>query len=97
MGVVTGSSSVWPSFLGLSRVVQPNTILLWHRAGFRAYWRWKSGGRAGRPKIDPDRHRRGAQGHQPRSTFDLQTVLNTLLGGRRSSGLVARFNQFETI
>ena len=37
MGVVTGSSSLRPSFLSLSRVVQPDTILLWHRAGFRAY------------------------------------------------------------
>jgi hypothetical protein len=33
---------LWPSLLGLSRVVQPDTILRWHRAGFRAYWRWKS-------------------------------------------------------
>jgi hypothetical protein len=40
-----------PSLLGLSRVVQPETILRWHRAGFRAYWRWKSHGRAGRPKV----------------------------------------------
>jgi hypothetical protein len=33
---------LWPSLLGLARVVQPDTILRWHRAGFRAYWRWKS-------------------------------------------------------
>jgi hypothetical protein len=33
---------LWPSLLDLSRVVQPDTILRWHRAGFRAYWRWKS-------------------------------------------------------
>jgi hypothetical protein len=30
---------LWPSLLGLSRVVQPDTILR-HRAGFRAYWGW---------------------------------------------------------
>src|SRR5438552_3270139 len=42
---------LWPSLLGLSRVVQPETILRWHRAGFRAYWRWKSRGQAGRPKV----------------------------------------------
>jgi hypothetical protein len=42
---------VWPSVLGLSRVVQPDTILRWHRAGFRAYWRWKSRGRPGRPRV----------------------------------------------
>ena len=42
----------WPSLLGLARVVKPATILRWHRAGFRTYWRWKSRGRAGRPRID---------------------------------------------
>ena len=41
----------WPSLLGLSRVVQPDTILRWHRAGFRAYRRWKSRGRPGRPPV----------------------------------------------
>jgi transposase InsO family protein len=40
-----------PSLLDLSRIVRPETILRWHRAGFRAYWRWKSHGRVGRPAI----------------------------------------------
>src|SRR6516164_11638678 len=39
---------MWPSLLDLSRVVQPATILWWHRCGFRAYWRWKS-----RARPDP--------------------------------------------
>src|SRR5271156_4385634 len=38
--------------LDLAQVVKPETILRWHRAGFAAYWRWKSRKRAGRPKID---------------------------------------------
>ena len=42
---------LWPSLLGLSRVVQPDTILRWHRAGFRTYWRCKSRGRPGRPRV----------------------------------------------
>ena len=42
---------LWPNLLNLSRVVRPDTILRWHRAGFRAYWRWKSRGQPGRPKI----------------------------------------------
>jgi transposase InsO family protein len=41
-----------PSLLGVTQIVKPETILRWHRAGFRAYWRWKSRGRPGRPKID---------------------------------------------
>jgi transposase InsO family protein len=43
---------LWPSLLGVVQVVQPETILRWHRAGFKAFWRWKSRNRAGRPKID---------------------------------------------
>jgi transposase InsO family protein len=43
---------LWPSLLGVVKVVQPETIFRWHRAGFRAFWRWKSRKRAGRPKID---------------------------------------------
>ncbi len=43
---------VWPSLLGAAQVVQPETILRWHRAGFRVLWRWKSRNRAGRPRIN---------------------------------------------
>jgi hypothetical protein len=43
---------LWPSLLGAARVVQPETILRWHRASFTVFWRWKSRKRAGRPKID---------------------------------------------
>jgi transposase InsO family protein len=45
---------LWPSLLGAAQVVQPETILRWHRAGFTAFWCWKSRKRAGRPKIDRD-------------------------------------------
>jgi len=49
--LMVGLTWLWPSLLGFSRVVQPDTVLRWHRAGFRAYWRWKSRGRAGRPRV----------------------------------------------
>jgi transposase InsO family protein len=42
----------WPSLLDAVLVVRPETVLRWHRAGFRCYWRWKSRKRAGRPRID---------------------------------------------
>ena len=32
-------------------IVQPETIIRWHRAGFRLYWRWKSRSRGGPPKV----------------------------------------------
>ncbi len=43
---------VCPELLNLAEVVTPETILRWHRAGFKAFWRWKSRHRAGRPRID---------------------------------------------
>ena len=47
-------TKLWPSLLGLAQVVQPETILRWHRSGFKAFWRWKSRNRIGRPKVDPE-------------------------------------------
>jgi len=32
-------------------LVKPETVLRWHRAGFRLWWRWKSRARGGRPKV----------------------------------------------
>src|SRR5262245_34298875 len=45
---------LWPSLLDATRVVQPETILRWHHAGFKAFWHWKSRKKTGRPKIDRD-------------------------------------------
>ena len=33
---------LYPSLLDAIIIVQPETVLRWHRRGFRAYWRWKS-------------------------------------------------------
>jgi hypothetical protein len=32
-------------------IVRPDTVIRWHRAGFRCYWRWKSRSRQGRPAV----------------------------------------------
>jgi transposase InsO family protein len=42
----------FPSILRVLTIVQPETVIRWHRAGFRFYWRWKSRPRGGRPQID---------------------------------------------
>ena len=44
----------FPSILQVVTVVQPETLVRWHRAGFRLYWRWKSRSRGGRPQIETD-------------------------------------------
>ncbi len=49
-------SRVFPTVLGNVRVVRPETVIRWHRQGFRSYWRWRSGPgpRLGRPKINKE-------------------------------------------
>src|SRR5277367_3824250 len=42
----------FPTVLKVVTIVQPETLVRWHRAGFRRYWRWKSRSRGGRPQID---------------------------------------------
>ena len=42
---------LFPAVLNAVAVVQPKTIIRWHRTGFRLYWRWKSRSRGGRPKV----------------------------------------------
>jgi len=50
--LLTWMTRLWPSLLDAVQVVQPETILRWHRAGFKMFWRWKSRHRARRPRID---------------------------------------------
>ena len=44
----------FPSVLKAITIVRPETLVRWHRAGFRRYWRWNSRSLGGRPKIDAD-------------------------------------------
>jgi hypothetical protein len=44
----------FPSILHVVTIVQPETLVRWHRTGFRWYWRWKSRRRGGRPQIETD-------------------------------------------
>jgi hypothetical protein len=44
----------FPSILNVLTIVRPETLVRWHRAGFRCYWRRKSRPRGGRPQIDTD-------------------------------------------
>src|SRR5258707_2045144 len=44
----------FPAILKVLTIIRPETLVRWHRAGFRGYWRWKSRPRAGRPQIDTE-------------------------------------------
>ena len=40
-----------PNVLDALVIVKPETVIRWHRAGFRLFWRWRSRSRGGRPKV----------------------------------------------
>ena len=40
-----------PSVVDAVAIIRPETVIRWHRQGFRAFWRWKSRTRGGRPAI----------------------------------------------
>jgi transposase InsO family protein len=66
----------FPSILNAIAVVKPETVIRWHRHGFRAYWHWKSRRRGGRPKID----------REIRSLIRLMSHENPLWGAPRIHG-----------
>src|ERR1700745_2925768 len=45
---------LFPSILQVLTIIRPETLVRWHRAGFRCYWRWKSRRRGGRPQIETE-------------------------------------------
>ena len=44
----------FPAILQVLTIVRPETLVRWHRSGFRCYWRWKSRPLGGRPQIDTE-------------------------------------------
>jgi hypothetical protein len=49
--VFAGLYRLAPGVLDALKILKPETVIRWHRVGFRAYWRWKSRARGSRPKI----------------------------------------------
>jgi hypothetical protein len=60
--VFAGLYGLAPNVLDALKILKPETVVRWHRAGFRAYWRWKglNGGRSF-PALSPQRPRIGAR------------------------------------
>src|SRR4051812_9247870 len=49
--ILGGVCRLFPKMYDALAVVRPDTVIRWHRAGFRSSWRWKSGHRGGRPAL----------------------------------------------
>src|SRR6202045_3632292 len=52
--IFAGLYRLAPEVLGALAIVKPETVIKWHRAVFRLYWRWKSRPRGGRPTVAPE-------------------------------------------
>ena len=52
--VLIGFYRLAPKVLEAVKIITPETVIRWHRAGFRAYWRYKSHPLSGRPKISAE-------------------------------------------
>src|SRR5262245_43592132 len=65
-----------PKVLDALKILKPETVIRWHRAGFRAYWRWKSRPRGGRPRIPAE----------IRQLFREMSIANPLWGAPRIHG-----------
>ena len=51
-----GLSRIWSDWRSALAIVKPETVVAWHRAGFRLFWTWKvRRGQPGRPVIAPAR------------------------------------------
>jgi putative transposase len=47
-------SQTWGAWRSALTIVRPETVLAWHRRGFRLFWAWKTRRRTGRPTVPPD-------------------------------------------
>jgi len=45
---------LWPRWQSVLLIVRPETVIGWHKQGFKLYWRWKSRAKQGRPCIERD-------------------------------------------
>jgi hypothetical protein len=45
---------LWSRWTDVLVIVKPETVIGWHRAGFRLYWGWRSRPRGGRPTISEE-------------------------------------------
>ena len=49
--IFVGLYQIAPNVLNALKIVEPATVIRWHRSGFRLFWRWKSRCRRGRPQV----------------------------------------------
>src|SRR5712691_13388354 len=72
---------VAPGVLDALKILKPQTVIRWHRAGFRAYCRWKTRPSGGRPRTPADIHQ----------LIHDMSIANPLWGAPRIHGELLKF------
>ena len=86
-------SKLWAGWRSALMIVQPETIVSWHRKGFKLFWKWKSRGKAGRPKIDVEIRRLIRQLSKENPTWGVPRIKSdlALLGYDVAESTVAKY------
>ena len=71
-------SRLWHGWRSTLLIVQPETVVKWHRQGFKLYWRFKSRKRSGRPRISPEIRKLIRQMSQDNSTWGVPRIKSEL-------------------
>ena len=72
--------TTWSRWKDALLIVKPQTVVGWHRAGFRLYWRWKSRPLGGRLRITEE-IRANRRAIEPKLTTDAGLISLPRLGG----------------
>jgi transposase InsO family protein len=87
-------SRLWPDWRSALAIVQPDTVVGWHRMGFKLYWSWKSNaGKPGRPCIDREIRVLIRRMSRENPTWGAPRILSELLllGYEVAEGTVAKY------
>ena len=87
-------SKFWCDWRSALAIVQPETIIRWHRQGFKLYWRWKSQtGRRGRPCLSAEIRDLIRRMSRENLTWGAPRILSELLllGYQLAEGTVAKY------
>jgi putative transposase len=87
-------SRLWKNWRSALAIVQPETVIRWHRKGFGLYWQWKSrAGKPGRPRIEPEIRELIRRMSRENPTWGAPRILSELLllGHEVAEATVAKY------
>src|ERR1700752_1303512 len=91
--IFVGLYRLAPNTIKALTIVKPDTVIRWHRAGFRLYWRWKSRRRGGRPTVPLEIRRLSREMSIANPLWGAPRIHGELLVGQLPNGMTKVFRQ----